>query len=172
MAAMKSQGFSERAGGILNGADKALLIFTGGVLIFLTMMIVVDVALRVLFNWPLPASVESTELMMPYITFCALSYTLFTGGHIRIELAIERLPPKFRKLCLTFSYLLGFLFCCLMTIWGWNFFWDSFSINEEMLAVIKLPWWSGKFALPLGFFLMTLRFLLNLFQVLSGRLQR
>jgi hypothetical protein len=29
-------------------------------------------------------------------------------------------------------------------------FWESFAINETMLAAIKLYWWIGKLAMPLG----------------------
>ena len=31
----------------------------------------------------------------------------------------------------------------------------SFSIREEMLAVVPLPWYVGKFAMPVGFLIFT-----------------
>ena len=31
-----------------------------------------------------------------------------------------------------------------------NEFWQSYEIDETMLAAIKLPWWVGKFSMPVG----------------------
>jgi TRAP-type C4-dicarboxylate transport system permease small subunit len=36
-------------------------------------------------------------------------------------------------------------------------------MNEEILAAIKLLWWVGKFAMPVGLGFFALRFLLQLF---------
>jgi TRAP-type C4-dicarboxylate transport system permease small subunit len=153
-------------------ADYGLLAITGGVLVFLTCMIFVDICLRFLFNSPLPASAESTELMMPYIAFGALSYTLSLGAHIRITLLNERVSRKVRVFLEIIACFIGGLFSAYLTYKGWLFFWESFVIREEMLAIIKLPWWAGKFAMPLGMFFFTLRFFYRLIAVLSGHLDR
>ncbi len=153
----------------LDWFDKVLIVITGGMLVFLTLMIVSDVVLRVLFNSPLPASAEMTELIMPYIAFGALAYTLAIGTHVRISLFTERTPTHLQKYFEMLAALVGFLFCAVLTYKGWFFFWDSFVIREEMLAIIKLPWWVGKFSLFLGFLFMTLRFLFNLFLASAGR---
>ncbi len=155
--------------GFLDFCDRALIIITGFMLIFLTLMIVLDVSLRFLFNSPLPASAEATELIMPYIAFGALAYTLAIGTHVRISLLTERTSGNWQRFFEVLAALIGFLFCAMLTYKGWLFFWESFLIREEMLAVIKLPWWVGKFSLSLGFLFMTLRFLRNLFLALSGR---
>jgi TRAP-type transport system small permease protein len=152
--------------------DKMLIIITGFMLMFLTLMIVLDVSLRFLFNSPLPASAETTELIMPYIAFGALAYTLSIGNHVRISLLTERTSENTQRFFEILAALVGFLFCAILTYKGWLFFWESFVIREEMLAVIKLPWWVGKFALPLGFLFMTLRFLFNLFLASTGRLNQ
>jgi TRAP-type C4-dicarboxylate transport system permease small subunit len=155
----------------LDWSDKVLNIITGAMLIFLTLMIVLDVSLRFLFNSPLPASAETTELIMPYIAFGALAYTLGIGSHVRISLLTERTSEKVQRFFEILASLVGFLFCLMLTYKGWLFFWESFVIREEMLAIIKLPWWFGKFSLPLGFFFMTLRFLFNLYLASTGRLR-
>ena len=36
-------------------------------------------------------------------------------------------------------------------------------MNEEILAAIWIPWWIGKFAMPIGMGFLALRFLLQLF---------
>ncbi len=167
---------SKDTGGFLNGfrwildlSDRAMINLTGFVLVFLTLMIAVDVSLRALFNSPLPASAESTELMMPYIAFCTLAYTLAIGSHVRISILAERLPSKYRVHLEWLASAVGFGFSVLLTYMSWDFFWESFIIREEMLAIIKLPWWVGKFAMPLGFLFISLRYLFNLLAVTAGR---
>lgn len=146
----------------LEGTEKGLAFITSGVLILLTVMIVVDVLLRFLFNSPLPASVESTELMMPYIVFFPLAYTLTEGGHVRISLFANLGGPKTRRAFHVIAALVGLFLCIVLTYEGWLQFWDSFIIREEMLAIIKLPWWVGKFAMPVGFFFMGIGYLVNI----------
>jgi TRAP-type C4-dicarboxylate transport system permease small subunit len=172
MGSKGSGGFVDGFKWILDKSDRAMINLTGFVLVFLTVMIVVDVSLRTLFNSPLPASAESTELMMPYIAFCTLAYTLSIGSHVRISLLAERLPAKYRVHLEWLASAVGFGFCVLLTYMSWAFFWESFIIHEEMLAVIKLPWWVGKFAMPLGFFFISLRYLFNLVAVTTGRIEQ
>lgn len=169
MNSRQSGDFSERMFQVLMSLEKALVFVTNGVLILLTSMIVIDVCLRFFLNKPLPASVESTELMMPYIVFCPLAYTLTKGGHVRISLFVDRMPPGARSVCQVVSVLIGFLLCGMLAYWGWLHFWESFVIREEMLAIIKLPWWVGKFAMPVGFFFMAVRYLFELFFTLIGK---
>jgi len=169
MGSKGSSGFLDGFRWLLDKSDQAMIHLTGFVLVFLTLMIVVDVSLRALFNSPLPASAESTELMMPYIAFCTLAYTLAIGSHVRISILAERLPSKYRVHLEWLASAVGFGFSVLLTYMSWDFFWESFIIREEMLAIIKLPWWVGKFAMPLGFLFISLRYLFNLLAVTAGR---
>lgn len=147
---------------LLNQLDKGLISITGFALVALALMIFVDVCMRFIFNCPLPASAEATELAMPYITFGTLAYTLALGKHIRISAVVDHVPNKLKMVCEILTCVIGIFFCGLMTLGGWNFFWESFIIRENMLAIVKLPWWVGKFIMPVGFFLMMLRFIYNL----------
>ena len=152
--------------------DNKLVFISSFALLFLALMICSDVMLRFFFNSPLPAGAEISELIMPYIAFCTLGYTLSKGTHIRITLAIEKAPKSrkivFEIICSVF----GLLCCAVVTYYSWVFFWDAFIINELMVAIVKIPWWIGKFSMSLGFFFLTLRYLLNLIELFSGYLIR
>ena len=114
----------------------------GVALIILALMICVDVFLRAAFNAPLPASVEASVLLLPWIVFPAFAFALIVGAHVRV--------------------LFGGV-----TYFGWLHFWDSFVVREVMLAAIPLPWWAGKMAFPIGMFFITLMFLIMLLQLLA-----
>jgi TRAP-type C4-dicarboxylate transport system permease small subunit len=170
MEAKETQGFVTGIRRCLDKTDQFLVIIAGGMLVFLTLMITIDVTCRYLFNTPIPASAEATELIMPYIAFGALAYTLAKGSHVRITLLNERSSKPVQVVLGILASVVGFVFCAYLTYKGWLFFWESFVIREEMLAIIKLPWWFGKFAMPLGYLFLTLRFLFNLLAISAGRL--
>jgi len=131
-------------------------------IVFITLMVVLDVFLRFVFNSPLPATVEMSELIMPIAVFPPMAYALSTNTHVCVTLLTNRFPQKAQKGCSIFANLLSFAVCLLITYYGWGQFWHSVITKEEMLAAISLPWWIGKFFLPFGFAFFSLTFLFNL----------
>jgi len=135
--------------------------------LFITFMIVIDVFLRFVFNAPLPASWEMSEVVMPYIVFFAFAYTLNKNAHVRVTLFVDRLPPNARFWCEVLRKIVSFGMCALFTYWSWLRFWDSYIIREEILAAIYIPWYIGKFAMPVGMGIFAIRYLLQALQDLS-----
>lgn len=149
---------------LLHYADNLMILLTGVALVFLTFMITTDVASRFLFNKPFRAGTEISELLMAYIVFLALGYTLSLNIHIRITAVLEYFPIQWKLAFEVLADIFGLLFCAFVTFYAWKFFWHSFSIREELLAVVKLPLYVGKFAMPLGFFFFTLHYLVHLIE--------
>ena len=154
-ALLKVDAFWQRIG-------RGLAVFAGGVVIVMTILVVVDVSRRFLANDPIEGAAEALALMLPHVICLSLAYTLVVGGHVRVSLLFNRLPPKLQLWadslgCVTSLVLLG-----VLVYWGWLFFWESFVQNEYMMARVYLPWWAGKFALPAGAFVFLIQFLLRL----------
>jgi len=123
---------------------------SGLALLTLTLMIVTDTFFRYVFSSPFPASVEISQLIQPYVVFLPLAYALATDSHVRVTLLTQRLRGKAKKLVAAFAFLVGLVFFSIMAYMSGLNFWESFQINETMLAAIKLYWWIGKLAMPLG----------------------
>jgi TRAP-type C4-dicarboxylate transport system permease small subunit len=119
-------------------------------LLTLTLMIVADTFFRYVFAMPFPASVEISQLIQPYVVFLPLAYALATGSHVRVTLLTERMRGKTARRIAYLPYLIGLVFFSIMAYMSWLNFWESFRIDETMLAAIKLYWWIGKLAMPLG----------------------
>ncbi|MBA7688500.1 Ectoine/5-hydroxyectoine TRAP transporter small permease protein UehB [subsurface metagenome] len=151
----------------LQRACRAILWIVWVAIIFMILLVVVDVFGRYVFNSPLPATVEMSELIMPIAIYPALAYALATRQHVRVSMVTDRLPPRVRSVFEILIYIIGLAFCVLLTHWGWQYFWTSFVVREEMLAAIPVPWWVGKFFVPFGGFFFTLYFLLLLLRALS-----
>jgi len=145
----------------LRKVEGALRVVSWLVTLFTTFLIVADVSLRFLFNKPLPATWEMSEVLMPYIVFLGFAYALTEKAHIRVSLLTDKLSRRGKLACEVFAGLVGFAMCALITVWSWTKFWDSFRIGEEILAPIHIPWWFGKFAMPVGMAFFTVRYLVQ-----------
>lgn len=157
---------------ILGRIDNGLIIVTGLALVILTFMITTDVFMRFAFNHPLPSTTEMSELLMAYIVFLTMGYTLALGLHIRITVLFEYIPKRWKAYFDLLTNLLGLGFCAVITYYAWNFFMHSFSIREEMLAVVPLPWYVGKFAMPVGFLLFTLHYVVQCLETIGTLLEK
>ena len=152
---------------LLKYCEQACMVLAGITLLWLTFMTVIDVLMRHIFFSPIPGASEATELLLPWIVFLAMAFTLRVGGHVRVTLLTGRLSGRLRLCCEEFDCLIGLFFFGVLTYCGWFTFLESFRMDEFMLATIKLPWWAGKFSLPLGLFFMELRYLFRLFCLIA-----
>ncbi len=134
---------------------------SGIALLFLTVMTTADTFMRFVFNNPFPASVEISQLIQPYIVFLPFAFALNSKSHVRVTLFTERIKGKPRLIIEFLPYLIGTIFFGIMTYISWIRFYDSFKINETMLAAIRLYWWVGKLAMPVGLALITLESAIN-----------
>ena len=84
--------FWETVGRVNQGTNAALVALSAVVLIAMAFMVTYDVLVRNIFNTPLPASVEISQLMAPYVVFLPFAYTLTVGAHVQVTLLTMRLP--------------------------------------------------------------------------------
>lgn len=160
------------AGRQIERAERYLSVISWIAALFITFLIIIDVFLRFVFNAPLPATWETSEVVMPYIVFFAFAYTLKKDGHVRVTLFLDRLPSKARFRVEVFRNLVSFGMCALFTYWSWLRFWHSFIVREEILAAIYIPWFLGKFAMPIGMGMFAIQYLFEVVQDLSEHRER
>jgi TRAP-type C4-dicarboxylate transport system permease small subunit len=144
-------------GKFLTSLNRLLVYLSCLALLGMSIMISVDVVLRFFFNAPLPASVEISQLIEPWVIFLPFAYTLAIGGHVRVTLITMRISPRWQAVCEIFACGVDFVFFLILGYFSWIEFAHSLSINEIMLAAIRLPWWAGKLAMPIGVFVIAIQ---------------
>jgi TRAP-type C4-dicarboxylate transport system permease small subunit len=149
---------------LVENIEKLMMSISWIVTLFVTILLVTDISMRALLGKPLPASYEISEVLMPYIVMFAFPYALTTGFHVRVTLLTERLGQKAQFYCEVLGNTLSLIICVLLTYWSWLRFWESFLIREEILAPVSIPWWIGKFGMPIAFGMFGLRFFLRLIE--------
>lgn len=140
-----------------------------GILAVAGAIIALDVFLRFVFKNPIPAATEITILLIPYIAIFPFAYTLVRGQHIRITLLTGRLNVKLRAMTEAIVYIAELIFFAILFWYSWLAFWESFMIDEIMPAVIRLPWWAGKLAMPVGIILIAAQCILSFIETLNPK---
>lgn len=154
----------------------AQILISGAVLTFITTWITVDILKRYFTGFPLPETLNVGELLMGWIIFIPLAFTLVIKGHPNVSLLIDKFPPRWRAGVEIFIYVVALVFFGVLTYFSWGFFWSSYSVKEIIAsatgATIFLPWYAGKISMFIGMLLisaMCLLFILDKVFKISGR---
>ncbi len=147
---------------VFRSIEKILIVISWSTTLGIMFLTVIDVLMRYFFNLPFPATWEMSEVLMPYIVVFGFAYTLTIKAHVRVTLVVDRLSLRVRDVLLRFTNAVSLGVCILFTWASWLKFWKSFLLNEEILAAIRIPWWIGKFALPVGMAAFGARYFFNL----------
>ncbi len=144
----------------LKKIEKALIVISWSTTLGIMFLTVIDITSRFFFNLPFPATWEVSEVLMPYIVVFGFAFTLSINAHVRATMFLNILPARAQKAITLFVYLLSCCTCMWLAWFSWIKFWRSFMINEEMMAAIRIPWWFGRFALPVGMAVFGIRYLM------------
>jgi TRAP-type transport system small permease protein len=77
-----------------------------GVLVVMMFLSAMDVLLRYFLNHPISGALELTQYMMLIVVVSGLAHGTIEKSHIRVEVLIERCPPKMKSILYAFMSLL------------------------------------------------------------------
>jgi TRAP-type C4-dicarboxylate transport system permease small subunit len=112
--------------------------------------IVPDSIGRYFFNKPLHGTLELNMLLMSAIVFLSLSWTQAQRGHVRVELLLSNVGPRWRSALNIFSWISALVLLLLFTIGGAEEAIYSTKTGENLWGVAKFPVWPGKIIAVFG----------------------
>lgn len=158
----------------ISQCDRALLrletglALLGGLAVFgLMLLAVISVGRRNLLSQPLVGYVDWIEQVMPIIAFMGLAYVQRFGGHIRMDMLINRLQGRPLYFIELMTCLLA-LVVGLLLVWGSLSHFDrSFDFSAPLFSRdssmdIALPIWPAKLIVPTAFIILCLRLILQI----------
>ena len=166
-AVLSDDSLISRLDRLLERIERAMAFISGAGAFCLMLLAVISVSGRNLFNKPLSGYVDWIELAMPFIAIFGISYVQRSGGHIRMDILVARLRGRALWL-FEFLTTFGVLILMLALIWGaWAHFDRSFDMSKpnwsrDSSIDIGLPIWPAKLVVPVAFFVMALRVVLQL----------
>jgi TRAP-type C4-dicarboxylate transport system permease small subunit len=112
---------------------------------------------------------EFAGFCMAASIFLALAWTLRSGGHIRVTLAVRMLPPAARRgmeiWCLAVAALATGLFAYSSV----GMTWDSYRFGDVSVGLVPVPLWIPQLAMAFGTLLFEIALIEQLILVLRGR---
>ncbi|MFK7743743.1 MAG: TRAP transporter large permease subunit [Roseobacter sp.] len=131
------------------------VMFANLILIF---AIVAQVAMRYLFNVNYPMLDEFQWHLYGLVTMFGISYALVTDSHVRVDLLHMQMSRRSQRLVeiLGMTFLVT-PFIYLMIDQGFDYFWESYRVNERSASATGLPFrWAFKAIIPLSFIMLAL----------------
>jgi TRAP-type C4-dicarboxylate transport system permease small subunit len=139
---------------------KAFWILSGGLLVFTTFSVILDVLLRSLFKGiSLPWTIEVSEYMLFGITFFGAAWCLKIEGHIRVDVVFNLMSKKMQMFVSLLNSILGALTCIVFSFYAGLATVESLQKGTQLFKVLKVPKYYFASVMCLCSLLVTITFL-------------
>jgi C4-dicarboxylate transporter DctQ subunit len=160
---MASSGFWPKASAVLGWWDWIEETLVG----LLGLIALVIGLLQVVGRYIDPArAISYAEEVIVYLIIWAImivsSQLVRRDGHVRPDLVLRLLPPRYLRLVEIFNCLVAIVFCGALVWYGWQIVDTSLLIDETSSTDLQFPMWIYYLALPVGSALMLLRYIMRL----------
>jgi C4-dicarboxylate transporter, DctQ subunit len=112
------------------------------------------VARRIDLSW----AQELCTFMFIWMAKFGAAYGVRTGIHVGVDVLVEKLPLRARKLTILFGLFSGALFTAVVGTMGARFVWGLVG-TDQTTPDLERPSWCVYLCIPLGSYLMCFRFL-------------
>jgi C4-dicarboxylate transporter, DctQ subunit len=111
-------------------------------------------------------AISYAEEVIVYLIIWAImivsSQLVRRDGHVRPDLVLRLLSPRWLRIMEIFNCLVAIVFCAALVWYGWEIVDTSLLINETSSTDLQFPMWIYYLALPVGSALMLVRYLMRL----------
>jgi C4-dicarboxylate transporter DctQ subunit len=184
-------------GSAINKAEETLIAIILGLMTIITFA---NVVARYLFNTNILWALETTVFLFAWLVLIGASYCVKARAHLGVDVVLNAVRPGLRRLFAIISVAACLVFSILLLIGSWNYWapfaalpmidgtlkdqaW--YEVNDipmldflrfiegpmnEGEAYEKLPRFIPYAALPIGLFLLTLRFVQTAWRVVTGEI--
>ena len=136
------------------------------------MLVVLDVAGRVLLNRPLTGTPEIIKISIPAITFLQIGYVLMIEAHIRSGVILDRVSPRKQAVLNIVAAAMGIWVFALNFHAGWNLMNVAWAVGEyEGEGALRVPTAPVRTIIQFGSAVMVIQFIRIIVRY-AGQLRR
>ncbi|MFZ2102630.1 MAG: TRAP transporter small permease, partial [Oricola sp.] len=121
-----------------------------------------------LFSWPIPDAFDISRLLIGACIMWGFASLGYRGGHIKVDLFAEMMPPKLRRYVDVFAWSMLLFFVVLLT---WKMFErvQSAMRSNEATFDLRIPVWPLMAIIWAGTAITIVTVLVRLYLVATGR---
>ncbi|PIE56610.1 MAG: C4-dicarboxylate ABC transporter permease [Desulfobulbus propionicus] len=150
---------------VLNTVEEAIISL---LLVFTTLLVFLDVIMRFIFNTGFLWSQELTLHLSAWFVLFGASYGIKVGTHIGVDAFVKLFPLVGRRIFTFLACVLALVYCYLVLTGSWIYLAKVKMIGIE-LEDLPIQAWIAHSILLIGFSLISLRILLLLWNVITGK---
>ena len=161
----------EKCAKAIDSANKGLGWAAGLCVAAASLLIIAEIASRVVFKQSLQVSDEYTGYLMAATSFLGMGYVGQTHGHIRMDLIdlLRTRFPRFIRACRIWAYSMALIFAAYLFCVGWRLFYQSYLYGSKSVQISETPLAIPQICLPLGAAALFLQYLCNMYKYCSGQ---
>ena len=145
---------------VFNRVVNLLAIVSGVFIVFATFSVCLNVLFRYFLNMPMQWVIEFSEYALLFMTYLGTAWVLREGGHVRMDMVVNRLRPTGQALVNSITYLIGGIMCGMLTWYGAHTTWAKFETGIRFESMLRFPMGPIHAVVPVGFLLLFIQFVL------------
>lgn len=149
---------------ILEKLEEGLVAF---LLAAMTIITFAQVIARYVFNYSFVWALELVSFLFAWLIFIGMSYGVRVGSHIGMDAVVRMLGEKIGRLLTILATLLCIAYSVIIFVGSWGYVNMVYAVGNYAQD-LPIPVWIPRLALPVGFALLTVRFLQVLYRTLTG----
>ena len=147
-------------------ANKFLAV-TSGVLIFgISALAVIEVVMRN-FIKPTVWTADVSCYLLIWAVFIGSGYAFQEFGHVRVDLILNFLPRRLRKIVSSLSYCVAIFFMVILGWYSYKYFYVCYNMNRKTYAMIPILQWKLVIAMVIGCAIMLITLIFIVLDILS-----
>ena len=129
---------------------------SGWLVPLMMMLVVVDVFMRYVMHRPLMIADEFSAYMLVALSFLGFAYTWRQGGHVRVEVVVNYLPPRLYAWVRLIGLILTFIFMIEMDRAAYKMIVYAIQMKMRSSTWMMFPLFWPQLTIFVGFVLLTL----------------
>jgi TRAP-type C4-dicarboxylate transport system permease small subunit len=134
----------------------------GASLCVMLILVLAEVLARNIFQYGLPFTVEYSEYAIPVIGLVGAAYTLHMGGHVKVEILLDKLPQTAKTWLTLIGNLVGLGLMALLAQQSFTMAFSNIETNALVLYPTLTPLGYPQLIMGFGFSLFSLQLFFEL----------
>lgn len=149
----------------------AIAVLAAAGVVFLVLNIVVDVVGRLVFNSPIPGTVEHTTYWwMPTLALLAFAFTEQRQEHIKVTILLDALPLRMRQIVEGVFGLVATALIAALAYYAWHDAMRSFNFREVTASSPPVLVWPFRFVAVVAMAMLALQSAATTYRYFAGLL--
>lgn len=116
--------------------------------------ITADVALKYIFNWPIPGTLEIVSAYyMVAAVFLPIAVVELYRSSISVDTMYQFLPRSIKFLCMVLVFVASAVVYLTLAWTSWGDALRSFAVGEVMMGTVSVSVWPSRFLMPVSLFM-------------------